>query len=317
MIGQDASQQFYLRRSVLSVPANRPRMVAKARELPADMIMFDLEDSIPVQEKETARRELIRILEQGEWGGRPLAFRINDMTTPFAYRDMIDVLEQAGKHLAVVVVPKVEEAAQVKAVDYLLTQIEQRQGYNHSFGVEACIETAQGLLKVEEIAFSSDRLQSLVFGIADYGASLGMPSQTVSGHGDLQGPDARFHYPLSRLVMTAKAAGLQAIDAPFGDFRDKAGLRQSAGYSAALGYDGKWAIHPAQLELINELFTPSAGQVEEARQIVACLAEKSRTGAGSLAVEGKMVDAASVRLARQTCKKWELIQSCLAQQGSS
>ena len=166
-----------LRRSILSVPANRDRLVQKAFTLPADVIMLDLEDSVPIAEKDEARQRVVRIFREADWGGRVRAYRINAMDTPWAYRDVIDVMEAVGDQVDVLVVPKVNDASEIKAIDYLLRQIEQRMERSHTVGMEASIETAAGMLRVDEIAFSSPRLEALVFGIADYAASLTMPAR--------------------------------------------------------------------------------------------------------------------------------------------
>lgn len=294
-----------LRRSILSVPANREKMVRKALSLSADVIMLDLEDSVPVDEKEKARHAVVEALMASGWEGRVRAYRINDMGTPFAYRDLIDVVEKAGAFVDVIVVPKVNDPAEIKAIDYWLTQMEMRLGLTKKIGLEASIETAQGMLRVGEIAVSSPRLEALVFGIADYGASVGMPSGGISGHGDAEEQEAarlRWLFPLSRMAMAAKAAGLAAVDAPFGDFRDAQGLARSCAMSRALGYDGKWAIHPDQLDVINQVFTPSDDDVARSLRIVEAYEAARARGEGSVAVDGKMVDAASVRLAQVTVK---------------
>ncbi len=298
-----------LRRSVLSVPSNREKMVLKAFALPVDVIMLDLEDSVPVQEKEEARSRVISILKERDWGNKVRCYRINGMDTPFAYRDIVDVVEAAGDRVDVIVIPKVNDTAEVKAVDYLLTQIEMRMGYRQPIGLEASIETAMGMLKVEEIAFSSPRLESLVFGVADYAASVTMMTKGISGHGDREEfyPGHRWHFPLSRMVMAAKAAGLVAIDAPYGDYKDAEGLRRSCVLSAALGYDGKWAIHPDQVEIINEVYTPSPEDVERSRKIVEAYDRAQSEGCGSLAIDGKMVDAASIRVAKIVCAQSDAI----------
>lgn len=300
---------FRLRRSVLSVPANREKMLKKAAALPADVLMLDLEDSIPISEKEEARQRVIDMFKSADLQGKVKAYRINGMDTPFAYRDIIDVIESVGNHVDLIVVPKVNDAAEIKAIDYLLTQIEMRMGLTHSIGLEASIETALGMLRVEEIAFSSSRLEALVFGVADYGASLTMMTKGISGHGDNEDfyPGHRWHFPLSKMTMAAKAAGLAAIDAPYGDFRNEGGLRQSCLLSAALGCDGKWAIHPAQLEMINEMYTPSHEDVQSSQRILEAYQAAEKDGRGSIAVDGKMVDAASIRIARMIHAQWEAI----------
>jgi citrate lyase beta subunit len=294
-----------LRRSVLSVPGSSEKMMSKAGELPADEIMLDLEDGVALEEKEEARTKIIRSFRDYDWGDRVRAYRINALDTPFAYRDIIDVIEQAGANIDVVVIPKVEKAADVQFVDVLLTQIELRIGLVKRIALEVSIETAMGMLNVKEIALASSRLEALVFGIADYGASLTMPSGSVSGHGDAeeQYPGHRWHFPLSRMAMAAKAARLAAIDAPFGDFKDLTGLNKSCQIAASLGYDGKWAIHPSQLETINATFTPSDEDVNLARRILQAYEKAEATGEGAVALDGKMVDGGSIRLARVTYEK--------------
>jgi citrate lyase beta subunit len=287
-------------------------MIEKSRRLTADMVMFDLEDSVPLQEKDQARTALVRELRQGGWpAGKTLGLRINDLESPFAYRDLIDVLEEAGSAVQVVIIPKVGSETEVAVVDTLLDQIEKRMGITGRIGLEASIETAGGMESVSAIAGASDRLESLVFGIADYGASLGMPSQGLSGHGDGEDPalGQRWLFPLSRMVMAAKARGLQAVDAPFGDFRDEEGLKRSCRLSSSMGYDGKWAIHPGQIEAINRAYTPDEEDVQRARGILRAYEASRDEGSGTLALEGRMIDRASVRLAEQTAAKWDQIRS--------
>ena len=294
-----------LRRSVLSVPGSSEKMISKAVALPADEIMLDLEDGVALEEKEDARAKVIRSFLDYDWEGRVRACRINGLDTPFAYRDIIDVVEQAGTTVDVLVIPKVEKVADLQFVDLLLTQIELRMGLEKRIALEASIETALGMLNVREIAFASHRLEALVFGIADYGASLTMPSPGLSGHGDgeEQYPGHRWHFPLSRMVMAAKAAGLAAIDAPYGDFRDQAGLKRSSQIAASLGYDGKWAIHPDQLEIVNKTFTPSDDDINLSRRILQAYRKAEAAGEGATALDGKMVDGGSIRLARITYEK--------------
>ena len=244
-----------------------------------------------------------------DWKGKVRAYRINGMDTPFAYRDIIDVVEAAGEFIDVIVVPKIDDPAEIKAIDYLLTQIECRMGFKRRIGLEASIESAVGMLRAGEIAFSSPRLEALVFGVADYGASLTMMSKGVSGHGDKEDfyPGHRWHFPLSRMAMAAKAAGLAAIDAPYGDYKDPEGLKRSCLMSAALGFDGKWVIHPDQIAIINELYTPSDEDIERSRRILEAYGKAQAEGMGSLAMDGKMVDAASIRVAQMVYTQWETI----------
>lgn len=289
-----------LRRSIISVPANREKMVNKAFSIDADVIMLDLEDSVPVDQKEEARKRAVSTLMERDWKGKVRSCRINAMDTPFAYRDIIDIVEEAGEYIDTIVVPKVDDPAEIKAIDYLLTQIELRMGFKRQIGLEASIETASGMLRVGEIAFSSARIETLVFGVADYSASLTMLSKGISGHGEQEDfyPGHRFHFPLSRMAMAAKAAGLAAIDAPYGDYKDSEGLRRSCVLSAALGYDGKWVIHPDQIEIVNEIYSPSEEDFQRSLRILEAYEQARAAGAGSLALDGKMVDAASIRVAR-------------------
>jgi citrate lyase beta subunit len=231
------------------------------------------------------------------------------MHTPFAYRDIIDIVEKAGEYLDTIVVPKVNDPAEVKAVHYFLSQIEMRMGLTRQIGLEPSIETASGMLKAAEIASSSPRVEALVFGVADYSASMTMLSKAVSGHGDREDfyPGHRFHFPLSYMAMAAKASGLSAIDAPYGDYKDPEGLRRSCLMSAALGYGGKWVIHPDQVAIVNDVFSPSEEDFERSVRIIEAYEQARQAGAGSLALDGKMVDAASIRIARVIVTQWEAI----------
>ncbi len=296
-----------LRRSIISVPANREKVVNKAFDLDADVIMLDLEDSVPVNEKEVARQLAVSTFRQRDWKGKLRSYRINAMDTPFAYRDIIDIVEEAGEHIDTIVVPKVEDPAEIKAIDYLLNQIEARMGFTRQIGLEPSIETASGMLKAGGIAFSSPRVETLVFGVADYSASLTMLSKGISGHGEKEDfyPGHRFHFPLSRMAMAAKAAGLAAIDAPYGDYRDPEGLRHSCLMSAALGYDGKWVIHPDQIAIVNEVYAPSREDFERSVRILEAYEQARAAGLGSLALDGKMVDDASIRIARVIYAQWQ------------
>ena len=298
-----------LRRSVLTVPANKDKMVGKALQRGADQVMLDLEDSVPPGEKKGAREIAAHSFQELAWGSVTRCLRINAMDTPFAYRDLVDVVERAGEHIDTVVVPKAASGAQIEAVAMLLDQIEAATGQTGGIGLEAIVEDASGMLRVEEIATASQRLEALVFGVADYGASLRMPSRGASGHGeeDPDYPGHKWHYPLSRLLMAARAAGLQAIDAPYGDYSDPEGLERSCRMSAALGYDGKWAVHPDQVETVNRVFTPDESEYERCSRILEAY-ERARTrGEGVISLDGEMVDAASVRVAREVCAKWERI----------
>ena len=290
------------RRSTLSVPGHVAKMHAKALKSAADIVMLDLEDSVPPDAKEKARHQVIQTLQSKDARQRPLAVRINALDTPYGYRDLLEVAEAAGALIDTVVVPKVNSAGDIHFVDRLLEGIELHHCRDHSVGIEASIETADGLNAVNAIAMASSRLRTLVFGIADYAASVGARLVSLSGHGENEEtiyPGHRWHHALSRIVMTAKANGLMAIDAPYGNFKDETGLARAAGMAGAIGCDGKWAIHPLQIETINSVFTPSADDIDRARRIIAA-DEAARTGGrGAVAVDGRMVDQATVRLARR------------------
>ena len=290
-------------RSILSVPGHVVKMHGKAAESEADVIMLDLEDSVPPEAKEDARRQVIESLTAIDWHDKTVTVRINSLDTPFAYRDLVDVVEAAGAKIDAVVVPKVNHPGDIHCVDRLLDGIEQASGcLSATIGIEASIETAEGLAEVTAIARASRRLRSLVFGIADYSASIGARLVSLSGHGENEAeiyPGHRWHFALSRMVMAAKASGLLAIDAPYGHFKDLEGLQRSAAMAGALGCDGKWAIHPSQLATINAVFSPTAEDIRRAVTILEAAEAAALNRRGAVAVEGRMVDQATVRLARR------------------
>jgi malyl-CoA/(S)-citramalyl-CoA lyase len=293
------------RRSILSVPGHRAKMHAKALASNADNILLDLEDSVPLEMKADARRQVIETLQTAGEAASRLSFRINALDTPFGYRDLLEVAEAAGEHLATVVIPKVNHPGDIHFAQRLLDGIELGLGRPLPIGIEASIESAQGLERVKKIARAGRRVQSLVFGIADYSASVGARLVSLSGHGEKEEaiyPGHRWHFAMSRIVMAAKARGLQAIDAPYGYFRDAAGLERSAQMACALGCDGKWAIHPDQIDTINRVFTPSAEDIERAGKVLAAAEAARAGGQGAVAVDGRMVDQATVGLARRV---WE------------
>lgn len=293
------------RRSNLSVPGHVGKMHGKAAVSNADVIMLDLEDSVPIDAKEKAREQVIRSLLDLDWEGKTVTVRINSLDTPFAYRDLIEVVQSAGHILDSIVVPKVNSPGDIAFTDRLLAGIQMDRELAGLLGIEASIETAEGLLLAAGIAGESHRLKSLVFGIADYSASVGARLVSISGHGEKEEdlyPGHRWHFALSRMVMVAKASGCLAIDAPYGNFKDPEGLRRSAVMSCALGCDGKWAIHPDQLDIINEVFTPSRKDIELAAKVIEAATKAAAEGRGAVAVEGRMVDQATVRMAKQL---WE------------
>lgn len=293
------------RRSNLSVPGHVEKMHSKAVNSNADVIMLDLEDSVPIGEKEKAREQVIQSLLDLDWSRKSVSVRINSLDTPFAYKDLLEVVENAGHILEEIVVPKVNSSGDIFFADRMLDGIEMSKKLSSAIRLEASIETAEGLLRSEEIASSSNRLKTLVFGIADYSASVGARLVSISGHGEKEEelyPGHRWHFAVSKMVMVAKANGLLAIDAPYGNFKDLEGLRRSAVMSCALGCDGKWAIHPGQIDIINEVFTPSVEDIELAAKVLNADAQAAKEGRGAVAVEGRMVDQATVRMAKQL---WE------------
>ena len=291
-----------LRRSTLSVPGHIEKMHVKASQRDVDVIMLDLEDSVPVEAKVSARARAIQSIHALDWQGTIVTVRINGLDTPFGYRDLLEVAEAAGPRIEAVVVPKVNHPGDIHFVCRMLDGIEAAKGFSNRINIEAIIESAQGLEQVSQIAKASDRLISLVFGIVDYSASIGARLVSISGHGEKEEeiyPGHRWNFEMSRIVMAAKAHGLLAIDAPYGNFKDPAGLQRSAAMACALGYDGKWAIHPDQIEIINQVFSPSKEDVDRAIKVLAAHKEAQEKGLGAVAVEGRMVDQATVRLARQ------------------
>jgi len=263
------------------------------------VVMLDLEDSCPPDQKVPARSIVIDSLKSGRWQNRTLSLRVNDPATPAALRDVLEILPEAGSSLDTLVIPKVESAAQVHYLDALVTALEQESGAERPVGFELILESARGLRDAPAIAAASSRNRVLVFGIADYSASMNMPLSSLSGHGENDGlyPGDPLHFAYSRLVLCARAEGLQVIDAPYGDFRDLDSLRSAAARSRALGFDGKWAIHPAQIEVINQAFSPSEEEISRARQVLEAHEKAQKEGRGSTAIGNSMIDHASVRMA--------------------
>jgi citrate lyase beta subunit len=289
-------------RSVLSIPGHVPKMHLKASQSSADVIMLDLEDSVPQEAKEAARSQVLESLQNIDWQKKKVTVRINGLDTPFAYRDLLDLVEVAGEKLHTIVIPKVNHPGDIHFVERMLNGIELGRQLSGTIGIEASIETAEGLAEVRAIAKASRRLQTLVFGIADYSASVGARLISISGHGENEAgiyPGHRWHFALSRMIMAAKANGLLAIDAPYGHFKDNEGLQRSAVMAGALGCDGKWAIHPNQLEDINRIFSPSTEDIDRAITILLAAKTAKQQSRGAIAVDGRMIDRATVRLAQR------------------
>lgn len=289
------------RRSILSVPGHVAKMHAKACESHADVIMLDLEDSVPVDAKADAPEIVIESIRSLDWGKKTLSVRINGLDTPFGYRDLIAIGESVGQEIDTIVLPKTDNAGDVHFVSRMLDGIEMHKGFSNRIGIEAIIESARGLAQINDIAQASKRLKTLVFGIADYSASIGARLVSISGHGEEENvyPGHRWHFELSRLVMAAKAHNLMVIDAPYGNFKDAVGLEKACAMACALGFNGKWAIHPGQLDTINRVFSPSPEDVNRALKVLHAYETAQAEGRGATAIDGRMIDGATVRLARQ------------------
>ena len=282
----------------MSVPASSERFLTKARGLAVDEVMLDLEDSVAPDAKAGAREFAVAALRGGGWDGKLVAVRVNDATTPWAYQDVIAVTEGAPGAVDTLILPKVSDPGAVVWLDVLLGQLERSAGLAPGrIGIEAQIEDAAGLAAVEAIATSSSRLVSLVFGPADFMASIGMRSLTVGGQPEGYAFDAH-HYPLMRMLVAAKARGLQAIDGPYAKIGDTEGLRAAATSTAALGYDGKWVLHPAQVEIVNRAFTPTPDDYARAVRILDAYDRATSVDQrGAVMLDGEMIDEASRKLA--------------------
>jgi citrate lyase beta subunit len=287
-----------LQRSELAVPGSQPGMFRKALESEADYIFLDLEDAVAPADKVQARLNVIAALLEHDWQARgTISVRINGIDTHYMYRDVVDVVEQAGHRLDTVLIPKVGVPADVYLVDALLTQIEEAKGIRQRIGIDVLIETALGMANVEAIAQSSRRLEAMHFGVADYAASCRARTVVIGGLNP-DYPGDQWHFALSRMIVACRAYGLRAVDGPFGDFNDPEGYTLAAKRGAALGIEGKWAIHPSQIALANDVFTPPPKEVERARRILDALDQAAKEGRGAAQLDGKMIDAASARMAQ-------------------
>lgn len=289
-------------RSELAVPGSNPRMIEKAAGSDADVAFLDLEDAVAPAEKAAARPSVVAGLRERQWGATTAAFRVNALDTPFFYRDLIEVVEGASDAVSLVVVPKVNRPEDVYVVDTLLTQLEASLGLRRRIGLEVQIETAEGLVNCERIATASDRVEALTFGPGDFAASAGMPAAQIGmpDEWDARYPGHRWHYAMSRIVIAARAAGVRVIDGPYADFRDMDGLRSSCEIARGLGFDGKWCIHPVQISVVNEVFSPSDDEISWARQVLAEYQAAAARGSGAVAIDGRMIDGASIRMAQRT-----------------
>ncbi len=291
-----------LQRSTLAVPASNPAMIEKAAESSADVVFLDLEDAVAPPEKPQARRNAIEALNRIDWAarGKSVSVRINGLDTPYMYRDVVDVMEQAGDRVDMLLVPKLGVVSDLYMVEALVNQIEQACGLTNRVGIEALIETALGMANVEEIARygagQGSRLEALHFGVADYAASMRARTVNIGGLNPAY-PGDQWHASLSRMIIACRAYGLRALDGPFGDFADPDGYIAAAERAAALGFEGKWAIHPSQIEMANQVFSPPEAEVTRARRIIEELRKAEAEGKGAAALDGKMIDAASEKMA--------------------
>ncbi len=287
------------RRSCLAVPGSSPKMLGKAQGLPADQVFLDLEDSVAPLAKEEARANVVAALNDGGWGDKTRVVRVNDLTTRWTYRDVITVVEGAGQNLDCVMLPKVQTAEQVVWLDLLLTQIEQTMGFENRIGIEAQIENAKGLVNVDAIAAASDRVETIIFGPADFMASINMKSLVVGApHPDYNGDP--YHYILMRILMAARTYDLQAIDGPYLQIKDVEGFTAVAKRSAALGFDGKWVLHPGQIDAANEVYSPSQEQYDHAELILDAydfFTSEAGGKRGAVMLGDEMIDEASRKMA--------------------
>ena len=307
-----------LNRSELAVPGSQPQLFEKAAKSAVDVIFLDLEDAVAPDDKVEARKNIIQGLNDIDWGGKSMSVRINGLDTHYMYRDVVDVVEQAGSKLDLIMIPKVGTASDVYAIDMLVTQIEDAKGLKKRIGFEHIIETALGMQNVTEIAAASKRNESLHFGVADYAASTRARTTIIGGvnkdYSVLTDPETdggprevhwgdMWHYALARMVVAARANGLRPIDGPFGDFSDADGYRAAAKRAAVLGCEGKWAIHPSQIDLANEVMSPSEEEVGRAKRILVAMDEAAKAGKGAVSLDGRLIDYASIRQAEVLVEK--------------
>jgi len=293
-----------LQRSELAVPGTNTNMFEKSSKSEVDFIFLDLEDAVAPDDKTKARKNIIEALNDIDWRGRKktMSIRINGLDTHYMYRDVVDILEQAGKNLDTILIPKVGVPGDVYLIDCLITQIEQAMDFGeHRIGIEVLIETALGMANVEAIATSSKRLEAMHFGVADYAASNRARTVNIGGLNP-DYPGDQWHAALTRMTVACRAYGLRPIDGPFGDFNDKDGFVLAAKRAAALGIEGKWAIHPSQIDLANDVFSPPDDEVKQARRMLEALEEASRQGKGAAQLDGRMIDAATARMAENVVR---------------
>ena len=286
------------RRVQLSTPGSSEKMIQKASESKADHVFLDLEDAVAPSQKRDARKKIIQGLKELNWTGKTRCVRINDLTTEYAYEDIIEIVEGAGEHLDTIMMTKVQTVSDVLFADKLLHQIEKKLKMKRKIGLEALIEEVEGMQNVDAIAACTPRLECLVFGMGDFSASMGVTNKNV---GDSAGyPGDVWHYARFRLVMACRAAGIDPVDGPFADFKNPAAYREECQRSMILGCVGKWAIHPSQIDIALDVYSPKAEDIARARKLEKAYAEAEAAGLGAINVDGIMVDVASIRILRNT-----------------
>jgi malyl-CoA/(S)-citramalyl-CoA lyase len=310
-----------LQRSELAVPGSNPKFFEKAAKSEADVLFLDLEDSIAPDEKESARKNVVAALNEIDWGTKTMLVRINGLDTHYMYKDVVEVVENCPR-LDMLLIPKVGVPADVYAVDMLVTQIEQAKKRTKRLGFEVLIETALGMANVEAIAQSSKRLEAMSFGVADFAASTRARTTVIGGAHPEYGvltdktPDGSardfhwndmWHFAQARMVVACRAYGLRPIDGPFGDFSDPDAYIASAKRAVILGYEGKWAIHPSQIALANQVFSPSDADVTKAQRILEAMAQAQREGKGAVSLDGRLIDIASIKMAENLIEKAKVI----------
>ena len=293
------NKNIRLQRSELAVPGSNYKMFEKALKSEADYIFLDLEDAVSPNDKTLARENIIKGLQEYDWkgNGKTISIRINGLDTHYMYKDIIEIVTHAGNFVDTILIPKVGVRDDVYMVDCLLTQLEDELRFDKKIGLECLIETALGMVNVESIAQSSERLEAMHFGVADYAASLRARTVVIGGLNP-DYPGDQWHHGLSKMVATCRAYGLRAIDGPYGDFNDPDGYLNAAKRAAAIGYEGKWAIHPSQINLANDVFSPPTSEVERAKKIIEELEKAAALGKGAAQLDGRMIDAASERMAQ-------------------
>ena len=314
------SKPTRVNRSQLFVPGSKPDLFKKASDSNADIICLDLEDAVAPQDKDAAKQNVIKALNDHDFGTKTISVRINGLDTHYCYRDVVDLMENTGERLDLIMIPKVGVAEDVYAIDMLVTQIEDKTNREKKIGFELIVETSMGITNLDRIITGSKRIESLHFGYADYAASVRMRTTNIGGSNqdysiltdEINGNrkvhwNDMWHYPISKMTTIGRAHGLRIIDGPYGDFSDPEGFKSHAKRTAILGCEGKWAIHPSQVDLANEVFTLPEKEVQKARDIINAMKKAQESGAGAATLNGKLIDAASIRQAEQIIEQTDLI----------